>query len=100
MSDNHTHTSNTEVGGIGLVTVILALIFLFVWPGPLRYEYSYRNVGLIRIDRINGNVTMLGDGKYVRVLSMNRDMVNVSGDEGKHTFESIYVPKPNPAEKK
>lgn len=50
MADTHTH--NTEIGGIGLVTVILALIFLFVWPGPFRYEF--RGTGTnIKIDRIS-----------------------------------------------
>jgi hypothetical protein len=38
MSDN-THPNCGAAGGIGLVTVIIALVFLFVWPGPFRYEY-------------------------------------------------------------
>lgn len=67
MADNHTHTNNTEIGGIGLVTVLLALIFLFVWPGPLRYEYSYRDIGVTRIDRINGRVYLLQSGQYERL---------------------------------
>lgn len=61
-----THSSGAgAAGGIGLVTVLLALIFLFVWPGPLRYEYSYRSVGVTRIDRLNGNVSLLQGGQYV-----------------------------------
>jgi len=51
------------------VTVILALIFLFVWPGPLRYEYLWTN-HIVRIDRLAGKVSMLQDGKYVRVIDM------------------------------
>jgi hypothetical protein len=66
MADN-THDHGAGAGGIGLVTVILALVFLFVWPGPLRYEYSYRQIGLTRIDRINGRVSVLKDGDYVRM---------------------------------
>jgi hypothetical protein len=68
MSDNQTHTHNTDIGGIGLVTVLLALIFLFVWPGPLRQEYHLsKDLGIIRIDRINGRVTTLRNGHYARV---------------------------------
>lgn len=50
-------------GGIGLVTVILALIFLFVWPGPFRYEYrDYREADgnvrpvAVKIDRISHQI--------------------------------------------
>lgn len=53
MTDSHVH--NTEVGGIGLVTVILALVFLFVWPGPLRYEYQGPKAE-VKIDRISHQV--------------------------------------------
>jgi hypothetical protein len=70
MTDNHIHTHNTEIGGIGLVTVILALIFVFVWPGPLRYEYSYRDIGVTRIDRLNGRVSLLTSGEYVRLADV------------------------------
>lgn len=52
-SGNMTH--NTEVGGIGLVTVLLALAFLFWWPGPFRYEYRGAKAE-IRIDRISHQV--------------------------------------------
>ena len=60
MSDNvHANAS----GGIGLVTVILALIFLFVWPGPFRYEYrepaSAKNasdMAVVKIDRISHEI--------------------------------------------
>lgn len=68
MTDNQTH--NNATGGIGLVTVLLALIFLFVWPGPLRYEYSYRDIGVTRIDRINGKVSLLQGGKYVAITQL------------------------------
>lgn len=68
MADNHSHGS--EVGGIGLVTVLLALVFLFVWPGPLRYEYSHRPAGLVRVDRINGRTYLLQGGEYVKLSSI------------------------------
>jgi hypothetical protein len=71
MSDNG-HASAT--GGIGLVTVILALIFLFVWPGPLRYEYrdyEYRDSvhrdgshTLLKIDRITHGFWVYNGGKW------------------------------------
>lgn len=67
MADDHTHMHNTEIGGIGLATVLIGLIFLFVWPGPLRYEYSYRDIGVTRIDRLNGKVSLLKGGNYVRL---------------------------------
>ena len=52
MSDNaQAHAS----GGIGLVTVILALIFLFVWPGPFRYEFTGKDA-TVKIDRISHQV--------------------------------------------
>ena len=67
---NDTHRDHgASAGEIGLVTVILALIFLFVWPGPLRYEYMWTN-RIVRIDRLTGKVSMLQDGKYVRVIDM------------------------------
>lgn len=65
MSD--TNIRATDFGGIGLATVLIGLIFLFVWPGPLRYEYSYRDIGITRIDRINGRVYLLQGGEYVRL---------------------------------
>lgn len=42
-------------GAIGLVTVILALVFLFVWPGPLRYEYRGTDAD-VKIDRLSQQV--------------------------------------------
>lgn len=63
MTDNHTQANAT--GGIGLVTVLLALIFLFVWPGPFRYDYRVDNQSqVMRIDRLNGNVQTYSDGRY------------------------------------
>jgi hypothetical protein len=52
MSDNGGARASAT-GGIGLVTVILALIFLFLWPGPLRYEYRQSSDGVVttKIDR-------------------------------------------------
>jgi hypothetical protein len=71
MTDNSIHSHNTEVGGIGLVTVILALVFLFVWPGPLRYEYRVnKEVGVLRIDRLNGHASTLLNGRYAEVSDM------------------------------
>ncbi len=63
MTDTRAH--GNAAGGIGLVTVILALVFLFVWPGPLRYEYNYSEAGVTRIDRLNGNVSRFQNGEYV-----------------------------------
>ena len=67
MSDNaQAHAS----GGIGLVTVILALIFLFVWPGPLRYEYRQMPADkdgsemLVKIDRITHGFWLYNNGKW------------------------------------
>lgn len=52
MADNQHSDTATSLGGIGLVTVILALIFLFVWPGPLRWEYR-GDRAQVKIDRIS-----------------------------------------------
>lgn len=61
MTDNCNH-AHRDVGGIGLVTVLLALVFLFVWPGPLRWEYKSGNP-TIKIDRISGKTFVLtGEG--------------------------------------
>ena len=50
--------SSSAVGGIGLVTVLLALIFLFVWPGPFRYEFRENKDKEVvyKIDRITHQV--------------------------------------------
>lgn len=61
--------------GVTLVTVLIALIFLFVWPGPFRFDYSYRDEGLVRIDRITGRVTMLEKGNYVPVKWITKGQV-------------------------
>lgn len=55
MANNGHSDAGTSVGGIGLVTVILALIFLFVWPGPLRYEYR-ADTAQVKIDRLSHQV--------------------------------------------
>ena len=55
MADNGHSDAATSLGGIGLVTVILALIFLFVWPGPLRWEYHGERAQ-IKIDSISHQV--------------------------------------------
>jgi hypothetical protein len=54
--------AGASAGGIGLVTVILALIFLFVWPGPLRYEYRGDRAD-IKIDRISHKVWVYNPAK-------------------------------------
>lgn len=83
-------SNSGATGGIGLVTVILALVFLFVWPGPFRYEYrdlpqpapveqgEWSSVGFddllasasitaaVKIDRISHQVWDYKDGKWVR----------------------------------
>lgn len=50
-------------GGIGLVTVLLALVFLFIWPGVLRYEYrepptakAAGEMATVKIDRLTHSV--------------------------------------------
>jgi len=55
---------------MGLVTVIPALIFLFVRPGPLRYEIRSAGPGCervhvttVRIDRITQRVSLWDAGK-------------------------------------
>lgn len=74
---------NAEVGGIGLVTVILALVFLFVWPGPFRYQYV-RIQGLpplIRVDRISGRPYVWVNGKYVKVSHLDTDGYSTEGEK-------------------
>jgi hypothetical protein len=70
MSDSNAAASAS--GGIGLVTVILALIFLFVWPGPLRYDYREYGAGgatptVVKIDRISHQIYLLNEGKWERL---------------------------------
>lgn len=70
-------SNSGATGGIGLVTVILALVFLFVWPGPLRYEYrdvpgelsltSGSRAAVpagCKIDRISGDVWLYKNGRW------------------------------------
>jgi len=74
MTDNHTHTHNTEIGGIGLVTVLLALLFLFVWPGPFRWEYSGGSPRT-KIDRISGKTFVLtGEGWQKLAADIREEM--------------------------
>jgi len=72
MSDN-TRGTNWHAAGICLVLVTIVLIFLFLWPGPLRYEYrDYAYPGasgartLIKIDRMTHGVWLLNNGKWQR----------------------------------
>lgn len=68
MADNRSvHVSGPDIVG----AVIIALIFLFVWPGPIRYEYRYMPAQrmMIRIDRLNGNTWALDNGKYDRKVT-------------------------------
>jgi len=62
--------SRVETGGIGLVTVILALVFLFYWPGPFRHQYTIRPMGIVKIDRITGEAKLLRNGKYEKILNL------------------------------
>jgi len=62
--------SRIETGGIGLVTVILALVFLFYWPGPFRHQYAVRPMGIVKIDRITGEAKLLRNGNYERILNL------------------------------
>jgi hypothetical protein len=57
------------------VTVLLALIFLFVWPGPFRNQYTIRDEGVVRIDRLSGNVSYWTDGQYIKVRNISKDNV-------------------------
>jgi hypothetical protein len=72
-------SNSGAAGGIGLVTIILALVFLFVWPGPLRYEYrdvpatlSITKGGIepipagCKIDRISGDIWDYKNGTWVK----------------------------------
>ena len=71
MSNGRQHV---EVGGIGLVTVILALVFLFVWPGPFRCQYMAEpQFGLVKIDRISRQVSVWRDGRFQRVVDFGND---------------------------
>jgi hypothetical protein len=67
-------SNSGATGGIGLVTVILALVFLFVWPGPLRYEYRDKpgyagfsaQPAAVKIDRMTHQIWDYEDGKWVK----------------------------------
>jgi len=78
MADSGTHV---EVGGIGLVTVILALVFLFYWPGTLRHQYVVRPMGVVKIDRITGEAKLLHNGKYERILNLTDTERELLGPE-------------------
>ena len=60
------HRPTQDFGGALVGAALITLIFLFVWPGPLRYEY--RNLPkpniMIKIDKLNGNTWALENGKY------------------------------------
>ena len=71
MSDNARGSSPQAAAGVSLVTVIIALIFLFVWPGPLRYEYrdyDFKVPGeaptLLKIDRISHDFWIYNGEKW------------------------------------
>ena len=74
MTGNGNH--GASVGGIGLVTVLIALIFLFVWPGPLRWEYSGGSPRT-KIDRISGTTFVLGDEGWRKVATNIREELPV-----------------------
>ena len=91
MSDN---THSTEVGGIGLVTVILALIFLFVWPGPLRWQYS-SGTPRAKIDRISGKTFVLtGEGWRKLATDVRQEMPIGEYSDLKLTSPALPIGKP------
>ncbi|MHB9036252.1 MAG: hypothetical protein ACYC64_06265 [Armatimonadota bacterium] len=56
-------SGSRDIGGIGLLTVLIALIFLFVWPGPLRFDFKEaegsktgHEAAVVKIDHITQNV--------------------------------------------
>ena len=73
MSENVHCSSSQAAAGVSLVTVIIALIFLFVWPGPFRYDYrdwpvnaagAQKGQTLIKIDRITHTFWLYNDGEW------------------------------------
>lgn len=73
--------SRSDAGAVSLFVVIITLVFLFVWPGSIRYQYSFRDKGLVRIDRLNGNVSTLVDGKYRTVDNIDENGIGLSQGE-------------------
>ena len=74
MADNGHSDGAENVAGIGLVTVLLALIFLFVWPGPFRWEYSGGSPRT-KIDRISGKTFVLtGEGWQKVATDVREDL--------------------------
>lgn len=70
MTEN-VHSNSQAAAGVSLVTVIIALVFLFVWPGPLRYDYrdwpvtgTQKGQTLIKIDRITHNFWIYNGGEW------------------------------------
>jgi len=60
---------NVDVKFALVAEVLIALIFLFIWPGPLKYEYFQYPQGIVRVQRVGGKVEMWKDGKYQKVDS-------------------------------
>jgi len=66
--------SGSNAGGIGLATVLIALIFLFVWPGPFRWAYSGGNPRT-KIDRISGTTFVLtGEGWHKVATNVRQEL--------------------------
>jgi hypothetical protein len=74
MTGNGNH--GASAGGIGLVTVLIALIFLFVWPGPFRWDYRGGSP-MTKVDRISGTTFLLESEGWRKVATNVREELPV-----------------------
>lgn len=62
-SDKRDKSVSVNIGG-ALFSILVLLVFVFIWPGPLRYQYAGRD-RTVRIDRITGtSYTLTEDGWF------------------------------------
>lgn len=82
MSDSQKNVS-LDAGGLFIVAIIV-LVFLYVWPGPCKYDYrTAKNGELIRINRISGEPSAFYDGKYNKITNINKDIIDSERSKSK-----------------
>lgn len=59
-----------------IVSILVILAFLYVWPGPYRYQYHFHRMGLIRIDKLTGQVGVASGDHYLAVTDINAESIS------------------------
>jgi hypothetical protein len=73
----------------GAALILVALLFLYVIPGPCRYQYDAMPGGLIRVNRLTGSASRLEDGHYQAIKGYSYDR---STESGGWSFDDDFGP--------